>query len=1814
LDDRASIGPRLDPQRRDEWTGINFLLDEMDVLRSRGLVVDDAYRTIIEEYSGRRDEIEREVRYALAIGKARSLIFASPMEAVGWAARARELCPDRLDGYALGIEMLGKLKRFDEADRLAEQAAPRFPELARPMRTPPPTPPTTPTTRFPSSRVVTYVNERSHLPIAPIPDLEPPSPKISWASVAGEFLEEHWQKLISGLAVLLIVVSSTVGASLVLGPLLWSPVGKAVLALVFTALCAGFGLGLAKWGAERAGRVMLATSLIVVPINFLLLGELQLLAGSSTFELGLVAVDAALLLVLARGVVGALGLPSGGLFTAIFFGLAAFNAGATRGMSTEAGLVVFLAPCVIFLGGVAWINQRVGIKEGDPGRADHAYLGFGLLAFAFLAGVLRTGGLVLHLVPALYAVPTMLGAIAGVSTARAVASIEKDRRLIVLFQQGGLTLSALAFALALARPGGPSTALYSGNILAVALLGLALYATSLRATRLPAYLYGGFAALFVAYFGTFYFVHDLVQAVEEVARKAMGYQTKLPMPFKAINCLVFNVGLAWLSKFFLRRWSDDRLARHCHYIGLPLSIAACVFSGFEPKAALICLSGYAALYSLGARVFDQPRLIYLACLSTVGAAFFGSGLMGGSSLEIRSLIASGLGLAFGMVRALPSLKRAGEAYRAPLIHSARVMVVVAMTAATIGSLGAGIIGPASTLAFLLAAGLALLDGREAPRVSVYLLAIVGLLGAWLGGYHYGIGGPPMTAMAHGLAVAVFSAALILAGEGLRGWLGRSEATAGYLKALGWAVPVLVLVAWGLAGWAGVDSVTVARTVLVGSTSLLWLTRFRRESVLVYLGLAGLAAWSACLCGLVIGGGWGTGRLESGLAITMAGVSLLYWGAGEWARRRDSDFYNLPCFGMGALLAVGASVLAVEGRVCSVDVYRWGVAAMLAGATTLALIGASRRWPASVALATGSAVGASYLALLSQGSPDPKSAWVLGFMAALESIACRGVGWSIRRGSRDADSAMARPLDFWAFALVAAAIPFGYQSPETLLAVAAASLLLIGAFPSSVWLYGTSAALAAAAYQGWLSRYSGDGMIPFVVAGAYTWWALAVVMQRYGPRWLGRLGLPDLGLHVPLARMAVVLALVAGLVRFGVVYSSSEVVWASLPWLPWSLALFCLLMLRLDPERRWVHLAVGLSGVGYAMTVAPWVQPGGWLLSSSMALACSWWLAGWGASRVEATVRRRLGIAEGEDSVVLRDWSIGAYGLAGVGLIWVVLIATFAPTVDELARWADVLVALGLAGLYIGLEERRFGADAVLIGLEAVGLLAVWWLGASASPMPGPLGGDRVSYLPFATAAYAVLVATLGRVAARRLAGGVVDLSDPVERPRRVRLVEWTSWLVLGLGLAVVYFSIGPDVWVAAGSLLVVSLAMGLLALGWARLESAILGGITWCLTCAVGLMAAARWSGLFGLYEQIRVIGIGFAVGLFGLWWVAGWARRRATGKGGEPVRALRVASAYEWVAIAATVPTTYFALIDGDGDWLGLGVLFALASFFAMVAWRWASEWPAYLAQGFLLACYFRGRPIFAPSGEVDALILATLAYLDLGISELMARLRWRPFARPTLRFALALPLVPILQAISQGRRDGLGLMVLLATSGFYALAAFRLRSKVPAYASAVLLNAFLWLAWDILGWQLADYPQFYLIPVGFTTILLAEVNRQELGRSAVNGLRNLGLMVIYASLAAPIWQAQSFGAWLGLLVLSLVGIFAGIALRVQSFLWLGLVCFVLDVIYQLGRLGVDHALARWGVMLTLGVALILFVALNEKKRIVATLRGYYDEARTWE
>ena len=110
---------------------------------------------------------------------------------------------------------------------------------------------------------------------------------------------------------LLIVVSSNVGAYQLLGPKLWSPVGKCLLALVYTAMFAGFGAGLVRWGAERSGRIMLLTTLFVVPADFMLAGQMKLLTEPSAWNLAVLGIDVVALFLLIRLVARSMGLKHG---------------------------------------------------------------------------------------------------------------------------------------------------------------------------------------------------------------------------------------------------------------------------------------------------------------------------------------------------------------------------------------------------------------------------------------------------------------------------------------------------------------------------------------------------------------------------------------------------------------------------------------------------------------------------------------------------------------------------------------------------------------------------------------------------------------------------------------------------------------------------------------------------------------------------------------------------------------------------------------------------------------------------------------------------------------------------------------------------------------------------------------------------------------------------------------------------------------------------------------------------------------------------------------------------------------------------------------------------------------------------------------------------------------------------------------------------------------------------------------------------------------------------------------------------------------
>ena len=501
--------------------------------------------------------------------------------------------------------------------------------------------------------------ERPEIP----PDLSQVGPRFTWTSVAAEFLEEQWQKLIMALAVVLIVVSTTVGAAILLGDLLWRPEGKVLLAVAYTSLFAASARGLIRWGAERAGRILSLTTLLMLPVDFALVGEMPVFATKSTIGFGVLSVSLLAFALIGKKLWPALNVPGGQQTFLAFLALGLIDALTPRNAPFNWGFISMVLTSAIFLASINWIHLK-RVASTPPFEI------LSLLVFAFLWGVVRIGGSVLHIGPSLYAIPVIFAGMSSVRIAEGFMDrAEKAARFV------GFILTSCAFALALAPPPGRSI-LYTGNTLATALLGLGLFIKCLHRERLPAYLYAAFGACVLCYFGSFDFLRDLISSIETSAAAALGYNKKLPLAYRAINGLVFNSLLIILARYFKTVWQDKRLQLHCHYIGLPLAIVSCILGSTEPWAALFTLGGYTVGFSLITWIYQLPWMVYLACAASAGF-FVNLGYIANLSIESNLLGLSLLNIGYLMTARLLHSKNAPDTYRRPLIRSGLLISSVA---------------------------------------------------------------------------------------------------------------------------------------------------------------------------------------------------------------------------------------------------------------------------------------------------------------------------------------------------------------------------------------------------------------------------------------------------------------------------------------------------------------------------------------------------------------------------------------------------------------------------------------------------------------------------------------------------------------------------------------------------------------------------------------------------------------------------------------------------------------------------------------------------------------------------------------------------------------------------------------------------------------------------------------------------------------------------------------------------------------------------------------------------------------------------------
>ncbi len=249
---------------------------------------------------------------------------------------------------------------------------------------------------------------------------------------------------------------------------------------------------------------------------------------------------------------------------------------------------------------------------------------------------------------------------------------------------------------------------------------------------------------------------------------------------------------------------------------------------------------------------------------------------------------------------------------------------------------------------------------------------------------------------------------------------------------------------------------------------------------------------------------------------------------------------------------------------------------------------------------------------------------------------------------------------------------------------------------------------------------------------------------------------------------------------------------------------------------------------------------------------------------------------------------------------------------------------------------------------------------------------------------------------------------------------------------------------------------------------------------------------------------------------------------------------------------------------------------------------------------------------------LLAWAGAIACPIAALLYGLPWQRLGwnlRPWRRWAMLLPMITVLLTSWDIR-----IQALLIVAAFYAGLATHRRQVRLSYLSIVLLD---WAMLRILHQFSITEPLVYALLGGGSLLYFAQVEPQlqaQSDRQQRHWLRVLGTSIVCFT---AMYQAEiglgnlsPFGAGLGAIAFSLLFIFAGLALRIRAFLYIGTFTFMLRVLIQVWRFVQDYSLFLWAIGIVLGLLLIWIAATFEARRsqVIALLNYWVNALDAWE
>lgn len=235
--------------------------------------------------------------------------------------------------------------------------------------------------------------------------------------------------------------------------------------------------------------------------------------------------------------------------------------------------------------------------------------------------------------------------------------------------------------------------------------------------------------------------------------------------------------------------------------------------------------------------------------------------------------------------------------------------------------------------------------------------------------------------------------------------------------------------------------------------------------------------------------------------------------------------------------------------------------------------------------------------------------------------------------------------------------------------------------------------------------------------------------------------------------------------------------------------------------------------------------------------------------------------------------------------------------------------------------------------------------------------------------------------------------------------------------------------------------------------------------------------------------------------------------------------------------------------------------------------------------------------------LVVMGIAFVGVGLAEFFRRQKQYVLSEPIENTGALLPLLPVLGYWASASSVDYSLL-LLTVGMLYAGLSIARRSFGFGVLAAMAVNGGLWFFLHRQqGWGFLAHPQVWLIPPAGCVLVAAYLNRRQLNDAQMTAIRYGTAITIYASSTADIFlNGVAQAPWLPLVLagLSLVGIFAGILLRVRAFLFLGTAFLSLALFTIVWHAAVDlgNTWLWYACTMVAGVLILALFAVFEKKR----------------